>query len=591
MTAFPAEIDVAVIGAGAAGIGATRRLVEAGGVGVLALEARDRVGGRVNTIAPTGFALDRGAEWLHSADRNPLSPIAQRLGFSVHRRPPEWTSRLSRSGETPEAEADWLATREQQGRARRKAASEPEDRSLASVLPPGGRWNQLLDATSTWGNGAELDRVSVKDYVRYDDNSTNTNWRLREGYGRLFEKLAEGLPLALETAVSRIDHGGRAIRIETARGTVTAQLVIVTVPTTILVSEALRFGPPLPEKVAAAAGLPLGVDDKLFIALDDACTDLNQDGFLVGSTTRRDTMSYQLRPLDRPAIYCFFRRALCRGDGARRGGGDVCVCRRRIGEHPRQRHPPSYRAARRDRLAARPVVARLLFLRLSGPRGRPRDPRRPGRRPAVFRRRSDLARLLLNRPRRLYERHHRRRRRSRHPAGTLRLNQPRPLVDRGDPDSTVIDADRADRSGGDLDPIVEIERHAEREQQRRADHVAMADDHHGPLGVSPAQVEEGVDRALLNPAPAFPARYRGDAAAALPWHPAFVGPDLVKGQTGPFAEINLDHVFSDNDRPLQPPGDNFSGFPRAVERACIDRVDLFAGEALGDCGGLGAAFR
>ncbi len=306
MTAFPAEIDVAVIGAGAAGIGATRRLVEAGGVGVLALEARDRVGGRVNTIAPTGFALDRGAEWLHSADRNPLSPIAQRLGFSVHRRPPEWTSRLSRSGETPEAEADWLATREQQGRARRKAASEPEDRSLASVLPPGGRWNQLLDATSTWGNGAELDRVSVKDYVRYDDNSTNTNWRLREGYGRLFEKLAEGLPLALETAVSRIDHGGRAIRIETARGTVTAQLVIVTVPTTILVSEALRFDPPLPEKVAAAAGLPLGVDDKLFIALDDACTDLNQDGFLVGSTTRRDTMSYQLRPLDRPAIYCFF---------------------------------------------------------------------------------------------------------------------------------------------------------------------------------------------------------------------------------------------------------------------------------------------
>jgi monoamine oxidase len=228
----------------------------------------------------------------------------------VHRRPPEWTSRLSRSGETPAAEADWLATRETQGRLRRKAASEQEDRSLASTLPPGGRWNQLLDATSTWANGAELDRVSVKDYVRYDDNSTNVNWRLGEGYGRLFETLAEGLPVALDTSVSRVDHRGPTIELETARGTVRARRVVTTVPTSILAAEALRFTPALPEKIAAAAGLPLGVDDKLFIALDDEASDLagdlGQDGFLVGSTTRRETMSYQLRPLGRPAIYCFF---------------------------------------------------------------------------------------------------------------------------------------------------------------------------------------------------------------------------------------------------------------------------------------------
>ena len=59
------------------------------------------------------------------------------------------------------------------------------------------------------------------------------------------------------------------------------------------------------DKIAAAAGLPLGVDDKLFIAVDGELAGLGQDGFLVGSTTRRETMSYQLRPLGRPAIYCF----------------------------------------------------------------------------------------------------------------------------------------------------------------------------------------------------------------------------------------------------------------------------------------------
>jgi monoamine oxidase len=307
MAGFPAEVDVAVVGAGAAGIGALRRLVEAGGVSVLGLEARDRVGGRVNTIAPAGFALDRGAEWLHSADRNPLSPIAQRLGFTVHQRPPEWTSRLQHSGETSEAEADWRATREQQGLARRTAALEPEDRPLASTLVPGGRWNQLLDATSTWGNGAELDRVSVKDNVRYDDHSTNVNWRLGEGYGRLFEKLAEDLPVMLETPVVRVDHRGHAIRLDTHGGMVSAARVIVTVPTTIIAAEVIHFDPPLNEKIAAACGLPLGVDDKLFIALDrNWAGEFAQDGFLVGSTTRRETMSYQLRPLGRPAIYCFF---------------------------------------------------------------------------------------------------------------------------------------------------------------------------------------------------------------------------------------------------------------------------------------------
>jgi monoamine oxidase len=304
MTGFPSEVDVAVIGAGAAGIGAARRLQETGTVSLLVLEARNRVGGRVHTITPAGFPLDRGAEWLHSADRNPLSPIARHLGFSIHRRPPNWTTRLRRSGETIEAEEEWIALREAQRVARRQAATRAEDGPLSMVLEPGGRWNELLEATSSWANGAELDRISIKDYVRYEDSETN--WRLGEGYGNLFIALAEGLPVACETAVSRVDHRGRAVLLETGRGVVTARRVIVTVPTSIIAQEIIRFDPPLPDKLAAAAGLPLGVDDKLFISLDGQLPGVEHDIYLVGSTTSRETMSYQVRPLDRPAIYCFF---------------------------------------------------------------------------------------------------------------------------------------------------------------------------------------------------------------------------------------------------------------------------------------------
>ena len=198
---------------------------------------------------------------------------------------------------------------------------------MASLLAPGGRWNQLLDASSTWGNGAELERVSVKDYVRYDESSTNVNWRLGEGYGRLFEKLAEGLPVALETPVTRIDHRGRTIRLDTARGAVTAARVIVTVPTSILAAEIMRFDPPLPDKVAAAAGLPLGVDDKLFIALDGARSrhrPRRVSGRLDGAARDHELSNSAARPA---GDLLFFRRTVCCRHGARRGGGDVRLCR------------------------------------------------------------------------------------------------------------------------------------------------------------------------------------------------------------------------------------------------------------------------
>src|SRR5579875_3376847 len=247
MADFPSEVDVAIVGAGAAGIAAARCLAKAGGLLFVVLEARERVGGRVHTIAPRGFPLDRGAEWLHSADRNPLSELAERQGFTIYRRP------------------------------LRRAAAGP-DRPLASVLEPGGRWNALLDATSSWANGAELDRVGIWDNVRYEDSGIN--WRLREGYGRLFESLARGLPVVPGAAVSRIAHGGKRLRLETARGTVVAARAIVTVSTAILAEERLAFDPPLPDKAAAAAGLPLGLADKLFLAFSGTLPGIGDDAHL-----------------------------------------------------------------------------------------------------------------------------------------------------------------------------------------------------------------------------------------------------------------------------------------------------------------------
>jgi monoamine oxidase len=245
-----------------------------------------------------------GCEWLHSADRNVLAPLAERFGFSIDRRRPDWRTRLRYSGESREAQEDWLREHEAHYWAIHRAAQQPEDAPASSVLVPGGRWNALFDAISTFANAVELDAVSVKDNDRYEN--TDHNWRLREGYGRLFATLAEGLPIAFGAAVSRIEHGGRRIRVATSRGVVSAARVIVAVPTAAIAGEHLAFDPPLPDKLAAASGLPLGLADKLFLGFDGMAPGGEEEPFLIGSTTRRETMSYQVRPLGRPRINCFF---------------------------------------------------------------------------------------------------------------------------------------------------------------------------------------------------------------------------------------------------------------------------------------------
>jgi len=82
------DTEVAIVGGGAAGIAAARRLRDAN-VDCLILEARPRLGGRAwtnhdNPASP----IDLGCGWLHSADRNPWTKIAEAQGCSIDRTPP-----------------------------------------------------------------------------------------------------------------------------------------------------------------------------------------------------------------------------------------------------------------------------------------------------------------------------------------------------------------------------------------------------------------------------------------------------------------------------------------------------------------------
>ena len=319
---LPSDINVAIIGAGAAGLGAANALKDSG-LSTIVLEARDRVGGRAFTVNPArDITFDVGCGWLHSADENSFVPIAGQLNFEIDKTRPPWREQAFDKAFPIAERTDFIraldAFYDRAEQAAKQARQIGRDSAANLYLEPDNRWNPMIDAISTYVNGTELDRVSILDMDAYED--TDLNWRIRRGYGALIAAYGATSPLAFNCVVTLIDHSAKRIRIETSRGTLTADTVIVTVPTNLIADEAIRFHPPLPAKVDAARGLPLGLADKVTLALDEPEA-LPVEGNLRAATMRTEMGTYHLRPFGQPCIEGFFGGRFARsledaGEGA-----------------------------------------------------------------------------------------------------------------------------------------------------------------------------------------------------------------------------------------------------------------------------------
>ena len=122
-----------------------------------------------------------------------------------------------------------------------EAARREGDAPASTLLDPASRWNPLINASSSYISGAELDRISLKDLDRY--HSTDVNWRVVEGYGTLISGYGADVPQILDCPVTAIDHGGKRLKIETSKGALAADQVIVTVPSAVLAAERIQLHP------------------------------------------------------------------------------------------------------------------------------------------------------------------------------------------------------------------------------------------------------------------------------------------------------------------------------------------------------------
>ena len=265
---LPREADIVVIGAGAAGIAAARRILAANRK-VIVLEATGQIGGRCLTDTATfDVPFDRGARWMYNVDTNPMVKLARNAGLDLTAVPLGPKIRVgrrnARAGETEE----FLAALVRANRAIDDASHGRAELSCASVLPRDlGDWagtaEFVLGANFA---GKDLKDLSVADKARAPER--NAAVVCRQGLGTLVARLGGQIPIALSTPASRVSWSNREVAVETPAGKIAARAAIITVSSNVLSAGNIKFTPDIPKRqLDAAAKLSLGSYDHIALQL------------------------------------------------------------------------------------------------------------------------------------------------------------------------------------------------------------------------------------------------------------------------------------------------------------------------------------
>lgn len=260
-----APADVVVIGAGAAGLMAARRLGEAG-CSVELVEARDRLGGRIFT---TGPGLELGAEFVHGQPAVTVALLRETGATVIPAEGDHWTGDQGR----------FRIADDQMGglggliaRARRLDA----DMSALEFFQQAAR-DPALEESARWAtrivegfDAADPARASLKaiiDEWSSDAGMDGGHGRPSGGYGALIAHLARALPgvnCRRSWPVGRVAWSPGAVTVTRADGAaaLSARTAVVTIPLSLLQDPAapgsVRFSPGLSAKAGALDRLHMG---------------------------------------------------------------------------------------------------------------------------------------------------------------------------------------------------------------------------------------------------------------------------------------------------------------------------------------------
>ena len=237
------------------------------------IEGSHRIGGRAYSeeIAP-GVWFDLGCAWLVGGAVNPFVPIADELGIVLGKDKSAKflleNHRFQRNGAplSDDQRAACLRYYHESFEAIYAAAKGDRDAAISDVVDIGHAFAApfLTSIASAWG--LDADQVSSADFA---SSVGELGYPVLQGYGNLVAAWGADVPVSLNTPAEKIDWSGPAVRVETSRGTLKGQVVLITVSTGILASGEIAFAPSLPDwKSDAIHNLPMGTENKMGVHFD-----------------------------------------------------------------------------------------------------------------------------------------------------------------------------------------------------------------------------------------------------------------------------------------------------------------------------------
>lgn len=271
-------MTIIVIGAGFAGLAAARDLHDAGHQ-VMVLEAKDRIGGRTYTNRTfTDHPVEFGAELVHGEHVSTWEHINTLKLKTIHWKKQEDSMVRLETGE-------WMNMRE----AREKVpefditrswnikdmpAKDNEDwRSYLTRLGFNKRQLQYVRRSFANASGEAPRFLSAKAMLSHFTDQAKAegenDYRILDGYDSIYNHLATGLDIRLNTPVEHIHYRPNKVTLSTPKETLEAEAVVITVPLGVLHAGMINFEPGLPtSKQEALRGLRMGPVFKMFFKFD-----------------------------------------------------------------------------------------------------------------------------------------------------------------------------------------------------------------------------------------------------------------------------------------------------------------------------------
>jgi monoamine oxidase len=280
--------SVVIIGGGIAGLSAAKHLLEKGCT-VTVLEAKDRFGGRIQTIRDGAFPIELGAEFIHGKSKPLLDAIrAARLTvIDVAARNQLFEDNKLRPIDIWDNVGDIM----------NRINPHAPDRSFRDFLdqqqPLDARSRQLATGFVEGFNAAHIDRIGAHALLKAEHSAEemegDTQARVRKGYSALIEFFvnairSRGGTLVKGALVRRIRWKRHAVESVVHRAGVDemfpSEAAIVTLPIGVWKARQVIFEPSLPEKQAAADELQFGNVTKVSLVFREAWWPERNFGFI-----------------------------------------------------------------------------------------------------------------------------------------------------------------------------------------------------------------------------------------------------------------------------------------------------------------------